>query len=76
MRGGSGIAKCGIVTAVFVIGLPSSNEGVLAVALGHQGDNAGAFGTIGAVQKTVMAPRAKAARLAIAVDGDHVGMLG
>ena len=72
--GMSRIADGSIVTIILIVSLPCRNDRVRAIAFGHEaGDTPGLF-SVGGMAKTIVAPRAKCAGLAVAAMGQHVWM--
>jgi hypothetical protein len=74
--GGGRIGQHGIMASIFVVGLPRGHERVAAIAFGHCRHDARAFGAIGAVAKAIVAAGSKPARLAVAIQCQHVGVFG
>ena len=70
----SRIADGSIVTVILIVSLPCRNGRVRAIAFGHQAGDASGLFSVGCMAKTIVAPRAKFADLAVAAAGQHVWM--
>ena len=64
-----------IVAAIFIVGLPHHDGGVLAIPLRQCGDDPRAFDPVAFVAEAIVPPRAEAARAALLIDRNHVGHL-